>query len=247
LNTVGRAAIPMYCARTMSAVGAGPEGSHNHNLSPNHPPGTQSSQPERQQHSSNSSSEWKIPADLIPNERMLEAYMLKGRSKQSRKAFEVPPDADPLLAYLTSILMNDGKRHAAAKRVSRMLLYLYGWTRSPPLPIFRQAVLLVSPDVRIVSNKTPAGKKTDRPYPLSERQRTWHAISWMLDASKPHKKVGKTIEERLAKTVLEIVQAQYPVSVEKNDPLIEKLPEPAKKKYQTHITAMINRANLPHI
>jgi small subunit ribosomal protein S7 len=186
--------------------------------------------------------EWEIPPALIPTEGMLDAYKKRGRSRRFNKLVEVPPDADPLLAYLTSRLMTHGKRHAAAKRVSRALLHIHGWLRVPPLPILRQAVLLASPDVRIVTNTSAAGKKTYLPYPLSERQKTFYAVSWILDASSKKVKSNETVAERLAATVLEIVQARLPIGGESDeDPIVKNMPSPVKKKFEIHRLATVNR------
>ncbi|KAF8583203.1 ribosomal protein S7, partial [Ramaria rubella] len=142
---------------------------------------------------------------------------------------DVPPESDPLLAYLTSHLMCHGKRHAAARRTSRMLLHLHAMTRSPPLPIFREAISLAAPSIRIVSHKQ-GGKNVQKPVPLGEKQRTRFAIQWMLAAAKTGK--GRTIEERLAREVLAIIKggaAQTPDN------------EVLKKKQDVHKLGMVNR------
>ncbi|KAF8511554.1 ribosomal protein S7 domain-containing protein, partial [Hysterangium stoloniferum] len=139
---------------------------------------------------------------------------------------DIPPESDPLLAYLTSRLMKNGKRHAAAHRTSRMLLHIFAMTRSPPLPIFRHAIELAAPSIRIVSHKR-GGKMIHKPIPLSEKQRTFFALKWMLAAAANNR--AKTIEERLAKQVLDIVR---------QDPTQNQV---LKKKLDVHTMGMVNR------
>ena len=136
---------------------------------------------------------------------------------------DIPPESDPLLAYLTSNLMHDGKRHAAARRTSRVLLHLHALTRAAPLPILRTAVLRAAPSVRIISHRH-GGKTVQKPVPLGEKQRTRFAIQWMLGAAA--RRSGKQIEERFAREVLAVIKGDSEV---------------LKKKLEVHKLAMVNR------
>lgn len=78
----------------------------------------------------------------------------------------------------------------------------------------------------------------DKPFPLSEKQRTWYAIKWILEASDLRKTPGQKIEERLARTVLNIVRSDYPTS---HGGSTEGMHEVLRKKWQVHHTAMVNR------
>lgn len=177
-----------------------------------------------------SASSLPLPADYLatPSQQSVDAYAFPSAAEEIQPILDIPPESDPLLAYLTSHLMRDGKRHAAARRTSRMLLHLHALTRAPPLPIFRDAVFRAAPSIRIVSHKK-GGKNVQKPVPLGEKQRVRFAIKWMLTAAAAHRR-GRTIEERLAREVLQIVKEGDP---EKNDVL--------KKKQELHKLGMVNR------
>lgn len=66
-----------------------------------------------------------------------------------------------------------------------------------------------------------------KPMPLGEKQRTRFAIKWMLSAAE-HRR-GRTIEERLAREVLEVVKGKP----EDNEVL--------RKKQDLHKLGMVNR------
>src|SRR6266576_3810747 len=87
----------------------------------------------------------------------------------------IPPAEDPLLHYVTSNIMQGGRRAKASRITSKTLLYIHTLTREPPLPLFRKAVELAAPAVRIVNNSWGA-KSVPTPLPLSEKQRTRYAV-----------------------------------------------------------------------
>jgi small subunit ribosomal protein S7 len=103
--------------------------------------------------------------------------------------------------------MKHGHRHQATNIVSRMLVHIHGMTRSPPLPIVRQALKMASPSIRMRSQKT-GGKVLLKPEALSEKQRTRAAIKSILQAT--YSRSGKTLEERLAREVVGIVNGKSP-------------------------------------
>lgn len=135
----------------------------------------------------------------------------------------IPPAEDPLLHYISSVIMKDGKRNMADTVVSRMLLHVHALTRAPPLPIVREAVLDVSPMVKCVSQRK-SNKIIQKPIALSERHRTRYAVKWLLLASRSRKE--KTLEERLAKEVIAVLQGAS---------------EALKKREEMHKLAMVNR------
>jgi small subunit ribosomal protein S7 len=104
-----------------------------------------------------------------------------------------------------------------------MLLWVHSLTRAPPLEIVRQAVLLASPAVRSMSH-THGGKIISRPIALSEKQRTRYALKWILKAS--GNRAGQTLEERLAREIIAIIQGTSSVLAEKE---------------RAHTFAMVNR------
>ena len=135
----------------------------------------------------------------------------------------IPPAQDPLLHYLTSKLTHHGRRTKAAVRVSRVLMHIHGYTRAQPLPILRQAIFAASPGVRVAMHKRGA-KNVAIPMPLSEKQRSRFGVEWILDASQ--KKAGKSLEMRLAKEIVAVVQGNS---------------EALRKKEEVHRFAMLNR------
>ncbi|KAF8638902.1 hypothetical protein AX17_001953 [Amanita inopinata Kibby_2008] len=158
----------------------------------------------------------------VPLEKVASPAHVASRSS----TVEIPPAEDPLLHYLTSNIMRNGRRAKASRVTSNTLLYIHTLTRAPPLPIFRKAIELVSPAVRMVNNKTGA-KSIPTPLPLSEKQRTRYAIQWILQAS--NAKPGRTLEERLARELIAVVKGQSSA---------------LEEKMRLHRTAMVNRGNI---
>jgi small subunit ribosomal protein S7 len=114
----------------------------------------------------------------------------------------IPPVSDPLLHFLASSLLSHGKRARAERIVSRTLLYIHALTRAPPLPILRHALITASPAVKCISQKR-SGKNVVRPAALTEKQRIRAGVHAVLAASK--NKSGKTVEERLAREIIAVV------------------------------------------
>lgn len=137
----------------------------------------------------------------------------------------IPPVSDPLLHFLASSLLNHGKRARAERIVSRTLLYIHALTRAPPLPILRHALITASPAVKCVSQKR-SGKNVVRPAALTEKQRIRAGVHAVLAASK--NKSGKTVEERLAREIIAVVNGDSKAITDKE---------------LMHKQAMVNRGN----
>jgi len=135
----------------------------------------------------------------------------------------IPPAEDPLLHYITSSLLKHGHRAKASRITSRTLLHIHAFTRAPPLPILREAIRAASPAVRSLMHRSGA-KTVPKPIALGEKQQTRFAVQWILKASE--KKSGRTVEERLARELIAVVQGTS---------------EALKKKEEVHRFAMINR------
>ncbi|KAF4618643.1 hypothetical protein D9613_009836 [Agrocybe pediades] len=144
----------------------------------------------------------------------------------------IPPAQSPILQLMTTMIMKDGKYASAATSISQMLLHIHAMTRSPPVPIVTQAVLLASPSVRLRRQKQGGGKTVIKPQALSERQRTRQGIQWLVEAAnkKAPTAPGKTIAERLAREVIGILKGTSSVLA---------------KKVEVHGAATVNRGNLP--
>lgn len=184
-----------------------------------------------------------LPA-FAPSGAALSAYAASSVSLTALPTLDIPPPTDPLLSYIATQLMRDGKRHTATRRVSKILLHLYALTRSSPLPLLRQAVELASPSIRVKSHKA-GGKVTQKPVPLSEKQRTFYAVRWILKATGDREKkmieVNKrkvkvlpkgTVEERFARVVVALLNADP--NQPKSNPVLA-------KKVAVHELGMINR------
>lgn len=126
----------------------------------------------------------------------------------------IPPAEDPLLHYLTSSIMKHGRRAKAARVTSRALLHLHSFTRSEPLPLFREAILAASPAVKCLSHRH-GSKNVFKPVALGEKQRTKFAVKWILEAS--DSKPGKTLEERLAREVIAVIEGNSRALAKKNE------------------------------
>jgi len=135
----------------------------------------------------------------------------------------IPPAEDPLLHYLTSSIMKHGRRSKAARITSRTLLHLHSFTRSEPLPLLREAILSASPAVKCLAHRH-GSKNVHKPVALGEKQRTRFAVQWILEAS--NSKPGKTLEERLAREVIAVLEGNS---------------KALAKKMELHRFAMVNR------
>jgi len=135
----------------------------------------------------------------------------------------IPPAEDPLLHYLTSSIMKHGRRSKAARVTSRTLLHLHSFTRNEPLPLLREAILAASPAVKCLTHRHGA-KNVHKPIALGEKQRTRFAVQWILEAS--DSKPGKTLEERLAREVIAVLEGNS---------------KALAKKMELHRVAMVNR------
>ncbi|KAH7097368.1 ribosomal protein S7 domain-containing protein [Auriculariales sp. MPI-PUGE-AT-0066] len=138
---------------------------------------------------------------------------------------DIPKAEDPMLHFLASLIMRHGERHKASKVVSLMLQHIRAMTSKQPMEVFRTAVLMAAPSVRVVSRRQGAMKTTMSPVGLSERQRTRQAFLWILHAqmSRP----GARLSERLAREIVAIFIGNSPV---------------LSWKDQCHAQAMVNRA-----
>lgn len=145
------------------------------------------------------------------------------QSQSKNPVILVPPDEDPLLNYFASRIMKHGRRQRANRVISRTLLHIHAFTRAPPLPIFREAVLAAAPAVRLVSQRHST-KTIYTPVAISERKRTWYAVEWLLNASAT--RAGKTLEERLAREMLGVLQGESGALT---------------KKKELHTMALVNR------
>ncbi|RXW19563.1 hypothetical protein EST38_g6299 [Candolleomyces aberdarensis] len=162
-----------------------------------------------------------VPTPTTPSKVLTESSSPLAQGEDA--LFEVPPERDPLLQFLTTSVMKHGRYARAKKVISEMLLHIHTLTRAPPMPIVREAILKASPAVRVASTKVGA-RAIVRPIALSERQRTGKGIKWIIEAS--HDKPGKQMQVRLAKEMVAVVRGQSSA---------------LKKKEEAHKSAMVAR------
>ncbi|CAD6887532.1 unnamed protein product [Tilletia controversa] len=137
----------------------------------------------------------------------------------------LPTQTDPTLAFFVGILMRDGKKASSSRTAMDVLVHLYDWTSSPPLPMFQQAIARASPLVRMQSSKS-GGKIVQIPIPLNPRQSMHRGIKAIIDASK--KRNDRYISTRLAREIIAVLEGSSPV---------------LSRKEEQHKVAMANRAN----
>jgi small subunit ribosomal protein S7 len=145
------------------------------------------------------------------------------RRKGQAAPMSIPPAEDPLLAYFVGSITKDGHRAKASRTISRMMLYIRAMTKSPALPVLREAVFRLAPAVKVTYQRRGA-KNIARPQVLSEKQRVRLAVQWML--KKVEKGPEHTLEERLAREVVSIIQGTSST---------------LKSQEELHLLAMVNR------
>ena len=81
-------------------------------------------------------------------------------------------------------------------------------TDSPPIPIFKAAILAASPYARIRSSRKGA-KTSFMPMPLTERQRVRQGIKWIIECQ--DKRPQMSIDKRIATECISILAGDSPV------------------------------------
>lgn len=143
--------------------------------------------------------------DASPDIRPVYISSFSPSTKSKTSQFmNIPPAEDPLLHFMASFIMKRGKRARASRIVSRTLLHIHAYTKAPALPIVRHAIFSLAPAVRTMNHKWST-KMVHKPVPLTEKQSVWRALDWLLKACE-HRRTGDTLEERLAREIIDIVQ-----------------------------------------
>ncbi|EPQ30093.1 uncharacterized protein PFL1_02210 [Pseudozyma flocculosa PF-1] len=146
-------------------------------------------------------------------------------SAQAYSPTALPPRADPLLTFLTNLLMKSGKKAQSERFVTHALSHIRTLTNADPLPLLYSAVEQVRPLVKMQSRKQ-GGKNMQVPIALTQRQSERKALTWIIDASK--KRSDRDISVRLAKEFVAIVEGSSAVN---------------SRKEEQHKIATANRAN----
>ncbi|KAG9127800.1 hypothetical protein FRC07_008992 [Ceratobasidium sp. 392] len=139
---------------------------------------------------------------------------------------QLPATADPLLDFAAALLQKHGERTKAARIVTKILDHIHIITGgAPALPIFREAVRLVSPSVKVVTQKRRA-KNLPTPRPLTERARTRAGILAILKASE--KRSERSVAQRVGRECVNVLRGES---------------DAIKKLEEVHRFATANRAN----
>ncbi|KAL4254351.1 universal ribosomal protein uS7 family protein [Abortiporus biennis] len=120
----------------------------------------------------------------------------------------IPPAEDPMLQLFTNMFTRKGHRQKAQRMTSRVLLYLHTFTRAPPLPLFRQAVLDAAPATKCASVRS-GPKIIITPKALPEKTRIHLAIGAIMKQAT--KRGGQQIEEKIAREMLDILKGDSEV------------------------------------
>ncbi|KAL7409962.1 ribosomal protein S7 domain-containing protein [Mrakia frigida] len=140
---------------------------------------------------------------------------------------DLPQKSDPLLDFFVNLIMRHGMKTKATIILHMTLNQISLQTSSPPIPIFKAAILKAAPFARIRSSKKGA-KITYMPIPLTERQRVRTGIMWIIQAA--DKRPMTSVDKRIAAEVLAVLSGDSPV---------------LKRLDERHKVAMVNRSNLP--
>ncbi|KAG8743189.1 hypothetical protein FRC10_000260 [Ceratobasidium sp. 414] len=139
---------------------------------------------------------------------------------------QLPATADPLLDFTAALLQKHGERTKAARIVTNILDHIHIITGgAPALPIFREAVRLVSPSVKVVTQKRRA-KNLPTPRPLTERTRTRAGILAILKASE--RRPERSVSQRVGRECVNVLRGES---------------DAIKKLEEVHRFATANRAN----
>ncbi|QRV81979.1 ribosomal protein S7p/S5e [Ceratobasidium sp. AG-Ba] len=139
---------------------------------------------------------------------------------------QLPATADPLLDFTAALLQKHGERTKAERTVTNILQHIHILTGgAPALPIFREAVRLVSPSVKVVTQKRRA-KNLPTPRPLTERARTRAGILAILKASE--KRPERNVSQRVGRECINVLRGES---------------DAIKKLEEVHRFALANRAN----
>ncbi|EIM22334.1 ribosomal protein S7 [Wallemia mellicola CBS 633.66] len=150
------------------------------------------------------------------------------RNGYSHNPSAIPPSSDPLLGYLTNLIMKDGKKARAQSHLKKTLTEIKTLTANTtePVSLVRNAITMAAPSFRLSSSKKN-NKVLHTPLALTERQRIRLAFQALIKAS--DKRNEKFLHQRLAREVLAILEQQSDV---------------LKRKEEIHKAGAINRANL---
>jgi len=123
----------------------------------------------------------------------------------TRGQVTVAAKTDPLLGFMTTLIMKKGLLNRARKIVAETLLYIQSQTHSDPLPFVKEAIRRASPSVRLASHKRGANI-LPVPIPLFERQRTRTGFMWILESCRTRNEKG--LHRKIAWEMMDLINGK---------------------------------------
>lgn len=112
----------------------------------------------------------------------------------------IPAKTDPIIQYMTNIIMRHGRKARAQRVMSEALYLVHLQTRKDPIALVKETLERMSPVLKL-RRYTDGGARAEMiPVPLNERQRLRHAWTWIVEAS--DKRPSKAFSVRLAEEIL---------------------------------------------
>lgn len=116
------------------------------------------------------------------------------------KGLEIPARTDETIQYLTNVIMRHGRKARAQRVMSEALYLVHLNTRRDPIQLLKNTLENMAPILKL-RRFTDGGARAEMvPVALTERQRTRHAWTWIVEAS--DKRNSKSFSVRLANEII---------------------------------------------
>lgn len=122
------------------------------------------------------------------------------------KVKDIPIIKDDVVDHCINMVMKDGKKSQARKRLSRALYLVYLNKRKNPVEILKDCLDNLAPLMKTKTMKTGFAKNVTVPMPLSQRQRNRIAFQWILEGS--DKRKSNDISVRLSEEILSVYEGK---------------------------------------
>jgi small subunit ribosomal protein S7 len=129
--------------------------------------------------------------------------MPRGKRSQKRVIDPDPKYNSELLGKFINFLMERGKKTIAQDIVYGALDRVKEVKKGNPLQIFEQAIEIVRPQVEVRSRRV-GGANYQVPMPVQSYRQNALAFRWIIAAARARK--GKSMQERLASEILDILE-----------------------------------------
>lgn len=116
------------------------------------------------------------------------------------KNIDIPVRSDPVIQYLTNVIMHSGRKARAQRTMSEALYLVHLQTRTDPVQLLKDTLESMAPILKL-RRYTDGGARAEMiPVPLNERQKFRQAWKWIIDAS--DKRGSKSFSVRLAEEII---------------------------------------------